>query len=78
MPSSQQRMMRTPRPLDGGYGWIVVVASFLMQTISGGLAFSVGVYFVEFLETFKEGAGNTAWTGSINTGLLFGAGKVQR
>lgn len=76
MPSSPQRLMRTPRPLDGGYGWIVVVASFLMQTISGGLAFSVGVYFVEFLETFKEGAGNTAWTGSINTGLLFGAGPL--
>ena len=61
---------------DGGYGWVVVVASFLLQTVSGGIAFSVAVYFVEFLETFKGGKGETAWVGSINTGLLFGAGKA--
>ena len=66
------RVYRAP---DGGYGWIIVFSSFMLQAISGGIAFSVGIYFVEFLETFGQGKGQTAWIGSINTGLLFGGGK---
>ncbi len=62
-------------PPDGGYGWVVVMSSFLLQAIGGGIAFSVGVFFVEFLGTFGQGKGATAWIGSINTGLLFGAGR---
>ncbi len=67
--------IRVPKPPDGGYGWVVLTASFMLQAISGGIAFSVGVFFVEFLEAFDEGKGVTAWIGAINTGLLFGAGK---
>ena len=51
------------------------MSSFLLQAVGGGVAFSFGVFFVEFLLTFDEGKGITAWIGSINTGLLFGAGK---
>ena len=63
-------------PPDGGYGWVIVASSFFLQAISGGIAFSVGVFFVEFLTEFNQGKGMTAWIGSINTGLLFGAGKT--
>lgn len=70
--------VRLHRPIDGGYGWIIVMASFLLQAISGGIAFSVGVFFVEFLEAFKDTNGRTAWIGSINTGLLFGAGPLYQ
>ncbi len=62
-------------PPDGGYGWVVVASSFLLQAIGGGIAFSFGVFFVEFLSTFSQGSGTTAWIGSLNTGLLFGAGE---
>ncbi|XP_013415330.1 monocarboxylate transporter 9 isoform X2 [Lingula anatina] len=63
-------------PPDGGYGWVIVVASFLNQILSIGVPFSVGVYYVAFLEEFQGSKGLTAWIGSIHTGLLFGAGPL--
>ena len=65
------------KPPDGGYGWVIVMSSFLLQAVGGGVAFSFGVFFVEFLLAFNQGKGTTAWIGSINTGLLFGAGKTN-
>ena len=62
-------------PPDGGYGWVVVLSSFILQMISLGVSLSGGVYYVELLEAFNSGKGVTAWIGSLNTGLLFGAGK---
>ena len=62
-------------PPDGGYGWVIVTSSFLLQAIGGGVSFSFGVFFVELLPEFDQGKGATAWIGSINTGLLFGAGR---
>ena len=72
MGDHDNRVYKAP---DGGYGWVIVFCSFMLQAISGGIAFSVGIYFVEFLDTFGRGTGATAWIGSINSGLLFGAGK---
>ncbi len=74
-PEKRAAYNRIITPPDGGYGWVVVTSSFLLQAIGGGVAFSFGVFFVEFLATFAEGKGTTAWIGSINTGLLFGAGR---
>ena len=33
---------------DGGYGWVVVAASFLVNMIADGVTFSFGVMFEEF------------------------------
>ena len=42
---------------------------------SVGLAFSVGIYYPEWLADLGAGHTATAWVGSINTGLLFAGGK---
>lgn len=53
------------KALDGGYGWVVVFASFLINMIADGITFSFGVFNVEFLKYFGDSKGKTAWIGSI-------------
>ncbi|XP_014673667.1 PREDICTED: monocarboxylate transporter 4-like [Priapulus caudatus] len=40
------------------------------------MSFSFGVYFVELRNFFGSSASLTSWVGSLNTGLLFGAGPI--
>lgn len=50
---------------DGGYGWVVVFASFMINLIADGITFSFGLFYVEFLNYFGDSKGKTAWIGSI-------------
>ncbi|XP_049455705.1 monocarboxylate transporter 9-like [Epinephelus fuscoguttatus] len=55
--------------LDGGWGWAIVVASFLAQLLAYGSPQSVGVLYPEWLHAFQEGKGMTAWVGSLVAGV---------
>ncbi|KAI1886915.1 hypothetical protein AGOR_G00200690 [Albula goreensis] len=59
----------TVKALDGGWGWVVVVASFMAQFLAYGSPQSVGVLYPEWLEEFQEGKGLTAWVGSLVSGI---------
>lgn len=50
---------------DGGWGWVVVIASFMIHLIADGATFSFGVIYVELLQYFKESRGYTAWIGGL-------------
>jgi hypothetical protein len=50
---------------DGGYGWLIVFVSFLINMIADGITFSFGVYNSEFLKYFGDSKGKTAWISSI-------------
>lgn len=43
------------RPPDGGWGWVVCFASFMVNLIADGVTFSFGVLYVELLDYFGEG-----------------------
>ena len=58
-----------PTPPDGGYGWIIVFCAFVIHIIVDGIAFTFGVFYVEFLNFFKEGKGKTALVGSLLAGF---------
>ena len=62
------------------YRWIVLVCSFLTRFLVFGSVMSVGVLYVEWLDEFEMGLGNTALVGSIATGsvLLMGMALNQR
>lgn len=49
------------RPPDGGWGWVVVFASFMVNLIADGITFSFGVFYPHFLDYFGKGKGQTAW-----------------
>lgn len=53
------------RAPDGGWGWVVVFASFMVNLIADGVTFSFGVIYLEFVKYFGEGKSKTAWIGSL-------------
>ncbi|XP_033732435.1 monocarboxylate transporter 12-like isoform X2 [Pecten maximus] len=61
-------------PPDGGWGWFVVLGSFLAHLIIGGFMRSGGVIFIELEHKFHQSASDTAWAVSLHTSLrlLFG------
>ncbi|XP_018795934.1 PREDICTED: monocarboxylate transporter 14-like [Bactrocera latifrons] len=56
---------KTPAVPDGGYGWIIVVASLIVSLIADGLGFSFGLINSELLNYFGESASKTAWISSL-------------
>ena len=65
-----------PTPPDGGWGWIVVLASFMVHLIADGCAFSFGVLYTELLVYFGESKGKTAWVGSLFVSVPLMTGPV--
>ncbi|KAI4480781.1 hypothetical protein M0804_009878 [Polistes exclamans] len=64
------------RPPDGGWGWVVVAASFMVNLIADGITFSFGVIYVEFLNYFGAGKSKTAWIGSLFMAMPLLSGPV--
>ncbi|KAK9508620.1 hypothetical protein O3M35_006141 [Rhynocoris fuscipes] len=64
------------RAPDGGWGWVVVIASFLVNLIADGITFSFGVIYVEFLKYFGEGKSKTAWIGSLFMAIPLLSGPI--
>lgn len=65
-----------PPPPDGGYGWVIVFASFMCNMIVDGIAYTFGMFLGEFVTYFGEGKGTIAWVGSLLSGMYLSAGPV--
>ncbi|ESP01427.1 hypothetical protein LOTGIDRAFT_111770 [Lottia gigantea] len=63
--SSSDSTITLPPAPDGGYGWVIVLASFLISLICDGCAFSFGVLYTELLDYFGDSKSKTAWVGSL-------------
>ena len=64
-----------PAP-DGGYGWVIVLASFLCNVIVDGIAYTFGLFFEEFVRHFDTTKGKVALCGSLLNGCYLGVGIV--
>jgi len=65
-----------PLPPDGGYGWVIVLASFMNHVIVDGFAFTFGVFMDDFTEYFGAGKAKTAVVGSLMAGCYLLSGTV--
>ncbi|XP_011504316.1 PREDICTED: monocarboxylate transporter 12 [Ceratosolen solmsi marchali] len=65
-----------PPPPDGGYGWVVVFASFMCNMIVDGIAYTFGIFLGEFASYFEESSSKVAWAGSLLSGVYLMAGPV--
>lgn len=65
-----------PPPPDGGYGWVVVFASFMCNMIVDGIAYTFGVFLTPMVNHYGETQGKTAWVGSLLSGMYLSAGPL--
>lgn len=54
-----------PEGPDGGWGWVLVGALFVCNSLVFGLMRSSGIFFVEFVQYFDESAQSISWISSI-------------
>ena len=72
--SSMEVDTRQVAPPDGGWGWVVVVTSFLSTTIIYTLRGSFMILYIEWVDYFRSDKGQTGWIGSLffSSGSLLG------
>ncbi|XP_069122460.1 monocarboxylate transporter 3-like [Argopecten irradians] len=56
---------------DGGWGWIVVMASFMQHALIDGMTCTFGIFYDDILATFNEGSARTQVLSSIIVGVSF-------
>src|SRR6218665_3348030 len=66
-------------PPDGGWGWVVMIASFFINFIVDGVCYTFGIINVELLATF-EGAtsAETALVGSLVPAVYLMVGQYTK
>lgn len=62
-------------PPDGGWGWVVVLASFIVNVITDGVVNSFGVFLVVFVDVFNTGRGMISWVGCLLPAVTLTAGE---
>ncbi len=67
-----------PVPPDGGYGWVILASSFMVNFLVDGVCFSFGIFFVDFLDYFGATRAKTSWIGSVLNGMYLFMGKTLR
>ncbi|KAI8499002.1 hypothetical protein Bbelb_234550 [Branchiostoma belcheri] len=65
-----KQMKYVDKPPDGGWGWVVVLSTFLVHVIALGSVKSLGVFYAEFREVFHESAGNTSFISSVFVAIV--------
>lgn len=71
---SEENKVKIP---DGGWGWVVVLSSFIISMIADGISFSFGLLYIEFLEEFQASKSTTAWIGSLFIAVPLLSGPVM-
>ena len=61
---------------DGGYRWLVLVAAFTCSLLLDGIAFTFGLFYIEFIDYFQESKSKTAWIGSAFNGNYLFVGET--
>lgn len=65
-----------PLPPDGGWGWVVVFASFMCNMILDGIAYTFGVLLTPLASDFQSDKGTVSWVGSLLCGMYMLSGPV--
>ncbi|XP_012243794.1 monocarboxylate transporter 10 isoform X1 [Bombus vosnesenskii] len=61
-------------PPDGGWGWMIVAASFMCNLFVDGIIFSFGVFLNDISEAFAVSKARVALVGSLQSGFYLMAG----
>ena len=62
-------------PPDGGWGWVVVAASFMCNVMVDGIIFTSGMLFDDLVKDFGSSQFEVAWIASLLGGFYLLAGE---
>ncbi|XP_067933073.1 monocarboxylate transporter 14-like [Watersipora subatra] len=65
-----------PEPPDGGWGWVIMIASFFNNFLVDGIAYCFGVFLAEYVEYFNTSVGNVSLSSSLLCGFYLFVGPV--
>ncbi|XP_068248337.1 uncharacterized protein [Palaemon carinicauda] len=65
-----------PPPPDGGWGWVIVLVSFLCNAIVDGVAYSFSPFLDTLSKEFDAPKGKVAWIPSLLAGVYLSAGPI--
>jgi len=65
-----------PVPPDGGWGWVVVLASFTCNLILDGIAYTFGVLLNPLVKDFDSDSATVSWVGSLLCGTYMLSGPL--
>lgn len=74
---SIEKEHKKPKIPDGGWGWMVVLASLVISMIADGISFSFGLLYIEFLNEFGASKSKTAWIGSLFMAVPLLSGPIM-
>merc|ERR1719336_1298945 len=63
-------------PPDGGWGWWVVFASFMIHIVADGITYSFGIFLVALIDEFNADRGYASLIPSILVGITLGSGPI--
>ncbi|KAF6299695.1 solute carrier family 16 member 5 [Rhinolophus ferrumequinum] len=59
---------------DGGWAWVVLLASMMTQGLTLGFPTCIGIFFTELQHEFQASNSETSWFPSILTAMLHAGG----
>lgn len=65
-----------PVPPDGGWGWVIVLSSFICNFIVDGICYTFGVFLDSYVIYFDSGKGTVSWAGSLLAGVYLSCGPI--
>lgn len=77
MPSEPSAPLPQPLPPDGGWGWVVVCASFISIGFSYAFPKAVTVFFKDIQEIFNTTSSQIAWISSIMLAVMYAGGPIS-
>lgn len=63
-------------PPDGGWGWMVVFASFMIHIVADGITYSFGIFLVALIDEFDADRSTVSLIPSILVGITLGSGPI--
>lgn len=67
---------RTIAAPDGGWGWVVLLATIVVMALTLAFPSCVGIFYTDLQNDFHASNSQTSWVPSIMTSALHAGGKV--
>ncbi|XP_016392605.1 monocarboxylate transporter 3-like [Sinocyclocheilus rhinocerous] len=74
-PSDQAHPVGYDAP-DGGWGWVVLVATILVLALTLAFPSCIGIFYLDLQEEFQASNSETSWVPSIMTAVLHAGGPL--